>query len=149
MKIKQTCVKNKTQNKTCVKKTTSANGRETKLKNFQDLVPSDKDCLTPPMSTKSQSLFLTVVTSFSMFTRRLILQIYIKVDSYNCIPIAFFIPDRLPFGFYFIIYPAMVFSVICIRTIFPTFSVLILFNNSSVKNHKRNLQYKYKRNRTW
>ena len=113
MKVKQTCVKNKTQNKNCVKKTTSADGRETKLQNFQDLIPSDKDCLTPPMSTKSQLLFSTVVASFSIFTRRLILHISLKVDSYNCIPIAFFIPDRLPFGFYLIIYLAMVLSVIC------------------------------------
>ena len=72
MKMKQMCVKNKATNETCVKKTTSADVRKTKLQLFQDLITSDKDCLTPPMSTKLQSLFSTVVTSFFMFTRRLV-----------------------------------------------------------------------------
>ena len=82
------------------------------------------------MSTKSQSLFSTVVSSFSMFTGRLFLLICIKVDSYNCIPIAFFFSDHLPFGLYFIIYLAIFLSFRCIRTIFSTFPVLILSNNS-------------------
>ena len=38
---------------TWVNETTSADGRETELQNFQDLFSRDKDCLAPPMSTKS------------------------------------------------------------------------------------------------
>ena len=83
------------------------------------------------MSTKSQSLFSTVVvSSISMFTGRLFLLICIKVDSYKCIPIAVFLSDLLPFGLYFIIYLAMFLSVRSIRTIFSTFPVLISSNNS-------------------
>ena len=66
---------------TCVKKTTSAEGREKELQNFQDLFLSDKDCTIPPISTKSQSSFSTVVSLISASTRRLFLPICIKFDS--------------------------------------------------------------------
>ena len=82
------------------------------------------------MSTKSQSLFSTVVfSSISMFTIPTFL-ICIKVDSYNCNQSPFFLSDLLPFGLYFIIYLAMFLSVRSIRTIFSTFPVLISSNNS-------------------
>ena len=42
----------------------------------------------------------------------------------------FFLSDLLPFGLYFFIYLAMFLSVRSIRTIFSTFQVLILSNNS-------------------
>ena len=42
----------------------------------------------------------------------------------------FFLSDLLPFGLYFLIYLAMFLSVRSIRTIFSTFRVLILSNNS-------------------
>ena len=62
MKIKQICVKKKT----------SADGKETELQKFQDLFPSEKDCLTPPLSKKPQFLLSTVVVaSISRFARRL------------------------------------------------------------------------------
>ena len=51
MKLKQTCERKKS----------SADGREKELQFFVDLIPSEKDCSTPPMPTKSKSFFSTVV----------------------------------------------------------------------------------------
>ena len=106
---------------TCVKKTTTAGGREAELQNFHKLFPLDKGCSTLAMSTKSQSLFSTVVSSFAMFIRRLFLIICIKFDSYNCISIAFFLSCWLPVGLDFLLYLAMVLSVKSIRTFFLRF----------------------------
>ena len=100
------------------------------MEKFQDLFPSDKGCSIPPMSTKLQSLFSTVVTSVSMFIGRLFSLICIKFDRYNSIPIAFFSLTYCHLVCNLLFLHCYGFVCLCILTLFSTFSVLISSNNS-------------------
>ena len=83
------------------------------------------------MSTKSQSLFSkVVVSSISMFTGRFFLLVCIKVDSYKCMPIAFFSLRSIAVWFVFYYISCYVFVCQMYPKNFSTFPVLISSNNS-------------------
>ena len=116
---------------TCVKKTTSVDGRETELKIsricFREIkTVRHHQCLQSRNHCSRQWWFLQfpclLEDFFCLFVSRLIV-----TTAYQS---PFFLSDLLPFGLYFIIYLAIILSVRSIRTIFSTFPVLISSKNS-------------------
>ena len=112
----------------CVKKIKFCRQKRNRITTFFYLYPSEKKLFD--ISIVYKVAILVVDSDFFVFMVFSFFAYLFKVDSYNCNPIACFLSDRLPIGLYFVMFLAIVLSIICSRAVFSTPPVLISSSNT-------------------